>query len=154
MVDLGKTKSIEIVDDEYTVMPCNCRKGDFYKSTIGRKVPHRGWDLVASEGTPINAARRGEVVFADWHDGYGNTVVLRHSNNRLSVYAHLQDNSLMVKVGQKLNAGDILGRMGNTGKWSHGVHLHYQIMESTTKPIVDMRVHIQSSRTLNPFSNW
>lgn len=154
-MDLGKTKKpIEIVDDDYTVMPCDCKKGSPYGDTRGRVVPHRGVDLLNSPGTPIRAAKRGEVVFAGWHKGYGETVVLQHSKGHLSVYAHLQKNSISVKVGQQLKAGDILGRMGATGDWQEGVHLHFHVMNPALKPISDMRLHIQSYYTIDPFSKW
>lgn len=151
-VDMKKAKFTPDLPDG---MPCDaCTKGDYYLSADGRKVPHRGWDLKGAEGTPIKATRHGQVVFAGEHKGYGNTVVLRHSSGRMSVYAHLEEGSISVKLGQHMRTGDMLGRMGGTGDWSRGIHLHYQIMEAYRGTIPNMRDHIQSYYTVNPFKPW
>ncbi|MDP2876524.1 MAG: peptidoglycan DD-metalloendopeptidase family protein [Holophaga sp.] len=85
---------------------------------------HTGLDISNTEGTPIQATADGQVVSAEWMDGYGWTVIVRHSNELETLYAHLS--RMEVKQGQKVLRGDILGAMGRSGR-ATGVHLHYEV---------------------------
>ena len=85
---------------------------------------HSGFDITNAEGTPIQATADGEVITAGWMDRYGWGVVLRHSGELETLYAHLS--RLAVKPGQKVLRGDILGEMGRSGN-ATGVHLHYEV---------------------------
>ena len=86
---------------------------------------HAGVDLAnLPEGTPIMAMHRGTVVLAGWHGGYGNCVMIDHGNGMVTLYGH--NSALMVKVGQEVNAGDVISKLGNTG-FSTGPHLHLEI---------------------------
>jgi murein DD-endopeptidase MepM/ murein hydrolase activator NlpD len=85
---------------------------------------HEGLDFFAPTGAKIYAAFDGEVYEAKDRGAYGNQVRIRHVHNGLkfqTVYAHLEH--LMVKAGQEVKAGDVLGTSDNTGN-SHGSHLH------------------------------
>ena len=89
---------------------------------------HNGIDLDGGDGSPISSAQDAEVVFAgDNRDDYGNTVVLRYSNGAETRFAHLK--SVNVKAGQKIKAGQLLGRQGNTGS-STASHLHFEYFPS------------------------
>jgi len=90
----------------------------------GRKAFHAGVDFAAPRGTPIYATGAGEVVFSGRQRGYGNLIKIRHAFGYETVYAHL--NRRRVKVGDKVERGDRIGDMGNTGR-STGTHLHYEI---------------------------
>ncbi len=85
---------------------------------------HRGIDLANKEGTAIHAAGTGVVTFAGWNDSYGNIVVISHGYGYKSVYAHLS--KISVEVGTKVNKGDVIAKMGGTGK-STGTHLHFEV---------------------------
>jgi murein DD-endopeptidase MepM/ murein hydrolase activator NlpD len=85
---------------------------------------HTGIDISNAIDTPIQATADGEVVEAGWMDRYGWGVVLRHSDETETLYAHL--NRLDVKTGQRVGRGDILGAMGRSGN-ATGVHLHYEV---------------------------
>ena len=86
---------------------------------------HYGLDMISTSGnTNIYAAQSGEVIYASNAGAYGNTIVIKHANNRYSLYAHL--NSFKVKKGTMVTAGQRIGIMGNTGA-SYGVHLHFNI---------------------------
>jgi murein DD-endopeptidase MepM/ murein hydrolase activator NlpD len=85
---------------------------------------HAGVDLALPEGTPIMAMHKGTVVLAGWHGGYGNAVIIDHGNGLQTLYGH--NSALMVKVGQEVNAGDVISKLGNTG-FSTGPHLHLEI---------------------------
>lgn len=61
---------------------------------------------------------------AGWHSGYGNLIELDHGYQYLTRYAHLSE--ILVRPGQTVHRGDMIGRVGNTGK-STGPHLHYEV---------------------------
>lgn len=90
----------------------------------GKKAFHAGLDFAAPRGTAIYATGAGEVVFSARQRGYGNLIKIRHAFGYETVYAHL--NRRRVKVGDKVERGDRIGDMGNTGR-STGTHLHYEI---------------------------
>jgi hypothetical protein len=85
---------------------------------------HNGLDLDLETGDPVMAAFEGMVRISQYHPSYGNVVVLRHNNGLETVYAHLSDRHVI--PGDHLEAGDILGLGGNTGR-SYGAHLHFEI---------------------------
>jgi LysM repeat protein len=88
---------------------------------------HNGVDLASSYGSNILAAADGEVIISKmggWNGGYGNYIVVKHSNGTQTLYGHLSSNS--VSVGDSVKQGEIIGAMGNSGK-STGVHLHFEV---------------------------
>lgn len=87
---------------------------------------HNGVDIPASSGTPILAAERGEVVISKYSSSYGNYIAISHGNGYLTLYAHCS--SRAVEVGDQVNAGDVIGKVGTTG-WSTGNHLHYGVQK-------------------------
>ncbi|MCO4769072.1 MAG: M23 family metallopeptidase [Deltaproteobacteria bacterium] len=89
----------------------------------GRRL-HAGIDIAAPRGTPVVAPSDGHVVFAGYHTAYGNLVIIDHGYGLSSKYAHLS--RLHVRVGQRIAAGNLLGRVGSTGR-STGPHLHFEI---------------------------
>jgi murein DD-endopeptidase MepM/ murein hydrolase activator NlpD len=87
-------------------------------------VLHPGVDLTAVEGTPYYAVGSGTVILARYNGGYGYNVMIQHDNGAVTVYGH--SSKLIVKEGQRVQAGDLLGLTGNTG-FSTGPHLHFEI---------------------------
>lgn len=85
---------------------------------------HAGVDLAAPEGTPFSASHSGTVKLASWYGGYGNAIIIEHGDGTESVYGHAS--KLLVRVGQKVKAGDVIGLVGNTGH-SFGAHLHFEV---------------------------
>lgn len=87
---------------------------------------HKGLDIAAPKGTPIYAAASGTVTTSayGWNGGYGNYVVINHGSGINTAYGHCS--SLVAKVGQTVNAGDLIAYVGNTGD-SYGNHLHFEI---------------------------
>lgn len=91
-----------------------------------RWVAHKGIDLGAPIGTPVHAAAEGVVDYAGWQSGYGNVVVVRHSGEYTTLYAHLSQFSPTARSGLRIGQGDVLGFVGMTG-WATGPHLHYEL---------------------------
>jgi murein DD-endopeptidase MepM/ murein hydrolase activator NlpD len=87
---------------------------------------HSGVDISAHPGTPIRSTADGVASFSGWTQSSGYVVVLEHGFGFSTVYAHNQKN--IVKIGQKMKRGGILGYVGSTGK-STGPHVHYEIWE-------------------------
>jgi murein DD-endopeptidase MepM/ murein hydrolase activator NlpD len=93
----------------------------------GQRYLHRGIDIsTRRQGDPLVATANGEIVTAefDLKGGFGNTIVIRHANGFYSRYSHML--SFLVKTGQKVKQGEVIGFIGNTGL-STGPHLHYEI---------------------------
>jgi murein DD-endopeptidase MepM/ murein hydrolase activator NlpD len=102
-------------------------KGADITSCYGQRwgTLHAGIDFAMPAGTPIHAAAAGTVVKAgDAGDGYGNSVFIDHRNGYLTHYAH--QSRLIVEVGQRVSAGQIIGYEGSTGD-STGPHLHFEV---------------------------
>jgi LysM repeat protein len=85
---------------------------------------HPAIDIANAEGTPILAATAGVVTFVGWYGTMGNAIFIDHGNGYVTWYAHLR--ACYPKVGQRVQQGEVIGEMGNTGK-STGPHLHFAI---------------------------
>ncbi len=86
---------------------------------------HQGIDIAAPEGTIIRAARAGEVIYSDNKQrGYGNLVIIEHSQDLITVYAHNKVN--LIKEGERVKKGQIIGRVGKSGRAS-GFHCHFEV---------------------------
>jgi len=88
---------------------------------------HRGIDLAASEGTPINAFAAGEVVKTAYSSSWGNYVEIEHSDNYFSLYSHIRDNGTLVSAGDEVNDGQLIAEVGKTGCDKCGPHLHLEV---------------------------
>lgn len=89
-----------------------------------RSGAHTGTDIACSSGTPIKAVSAGEIVFSARSGSYGNLIKINHGNGVETWYAHCK--TLYAKVGQKVEAGDVIAAVGSTGN-STGPHLHLEI---------------------------
>lgn len=104
----------------------------------GRVMSHNGTDFSVHVGTPVEATGDAIVLKASRHPEMGNFIVLQHSGRYSSVYMHLS--KIMVKPGQKINMGQVIGLSGNTGR-STGPHLHYEF-HVNNRPVDPMRVDL------------
>lgn len=87
--------------------------------------PHRGVDYAAPTGTPVRATANGTISKVARERGYGRVVMIRHMNIYTTVYAHLSRFGKGVKRGRKVQQGQIIGYVGQTGL-ATGPHLHYE----------------------------
>ncbi len=116
--------------------PPTTGSGTFIKPTYGTLTSrygrrwnrsHKGIDIGGSYNSPIKAADGGVVTYAGWMSGYGNYVVINHENGYQTAYGHCA--SLNVSVGSRVAKGDVIAKMGNTGR-STGTHLHFEVKKN------------------------
>jgi murein DD-endopeptidase MepM/ murein hydrolase activator NlpD len=102
--------------------PFGNRKDPFF----GKLALHTGVDFRFTPGEKVKATAPGKVISAGWAGGYGNMVEIDHGNGISTRYGHMAD--ILVKPGDTLKTGDIVGLAGSTGR-STGTHLHYEVRE-------------------------
>lgn len=98
-----------------------------YHPILKRRRPHLGIDYGASRGTPVRATGGGIVTRAGRWGGYGRIVEVRHPNNLRTRYAHLNGIAGGVRVGARVDQGQVIGRVGSTGL-ATAPHLHYEFL--------------------------
>jgi murein DD-endopeptidase MepM/ murein hydrolase activator NlpD len=105
------------------IWPVEGKLGDVFEESESKR--HQGIDIRSPLGTPIKASSAGVVVYSgNTIKGYGNLIILRHSEDLVTVYAHNQTN--LVEEGVSVDKGQIIGKVGQTGRAS-GPHLHFEI---------------------------
>ena len=90
---------------------------------LNRPAMHTGIDFRGNVGEGVRATASGTVTAAGWSGGYGRMVEIDHGNGLSTRYGHLSE--IEVKVGQSVKIGQVVGRLGSTGR-STGPHLHYE----------------------------
>lgn len=86
---------------------------------------HRGVDYAAPAGTKVRTVASGTIEFAGQQRGYGNVVIVRHDPKHSTLYAHLRGFAPGLDTGTKVEQGDVIGFVGQTG-WATGPHLHFE----------------------------
>ncbi len=94
---------------------------------LGRRMFHSGVDISMPSGTPLRATAEGVVSFTGWEGRGGNTVVIEDGNGFRTAFAHNRENT--VKVGQRVQRGDVIAYSGSTGAAS-GPHVHYEVWKN------------------------
>ena len=155
--------SIWLVDslDQYH---CPFQGSVYYRGKFGvrRGRRHQGVDLPLKTGDPIYAAFTGKVRMSKYLGAFGNLVVIRHENGLETFYAHLSKRS--VEVGDWVNAGDMIGLGGSTGR-STGPHLHFetryngfafdpQWLIDFEKGLLRHRLFVLKKKYFNIYSNY
>ena len=91
----------------------------------GKDDFHRGMDFASNTGNVVEALFSGTVIVSEYHWGMGNYVRIDHGNGIITTYMHLSE--LSVNVGDKVEQYDEIGKLGGTGAWSTGPHLHLAV---------------------------
>jgi murein DD-endopeptidase MepM/ murein hydrolase activator NlpD len=107
----------------------------------GEGAMHTGIDISAPMGTSVKATADGIVMYANWNTGYGRCVIVDHGNGYQTLYGHLSQ--IGVIEGEEIRQGEIVGRVGNSGR-STGPHLHYEVRVHST-PVNPYRFLSQSA---------
>jgi len=103
--------------------PLKSRISSTYGPRNGKK--HYGLDMAAKTGVPVKAAATGRVAYSgNGMRGYGKVIVLKHSDDLSTVYAH--NSKLLVSMGERVKRGQIIARVGATGRVT-GPHLHFEV---------------------------
>jgi murein DD-endopeptidase MepM/ murein hydrolase activator NlpD len=118
----GEQDAEDEVSQRLFVRPGLGRLTSSYGRRWGRL--HAGIDLAAGVGAPVRAVTNATVLSAGWEGGYGRCVRLIASDGTVFVYGHLS--SISVRDGERVSAGERIGREGNTGQ-STGPHLHFEV---------------------------
>jgi|UniRef100_UPI00404B45F2 murein DD-endopeptidase MepM/ murein hydrolase activator NlpD len=89
------------------------------------KEKHYAVDIVVAKNTPVKATADGTVIFAEWTAETGYVVIIEHSYELISVYKH--NASLTKEQGDLVKAGEVIAMAGNSGEYSTGPHLHFEL---------------------------
>ena len=99
-------------------------------SKFDRKKNHFGTDIVAKKDEPIKCVYDGVVVISHWTSETGYVIGIQHENNYFSLYKH---NSVLLKEeGDRVNSGEVIAIIGNSGEFSSGPHLHFELWHKGT----------------------
>ena len=105
--------------------PVSSKFGPRISPFTGKKAFHSGVDISAPRGEEVRAPAKGKVVTAAYDSRMGNFIRINHRHGVETTYGHLS--KILVRYGQEVKRGDVLGRVGSTGRFSTGPHLHYQV---------------------------
>ena len=105
--------------------PVSSRFGPRISPFTGKRAFHAGLDISGPRGKTVRAPAKGKVVEAAYDWKIGNFIRINHRYGVETIYGHLS--KLLVRDGQEVKRGDVLGLIGSTGRYSTGPHLHYQI---------------------------
>lgn len=116
-------------------------RGGYITSNFGYRWGrnHNGLDIAHNIGDPVYSAFDGIVKECNYESGYGNKILIEHANKIETIYGHLSE--FNVKVGCEVKKGDIIGKVGNTGR-STGPHLHFEVRVNGVP--VDPKNYIES----------
>ena len=92
------------------------------------EIKHYAMDITAVQDAPVKSIAAGTVVFSEWTSDTGYVIMVQHKNGMLSVYKH--NGSLLKNQGDAVLAGEVIAAVGDTGEFSTGPHLHFELWEN------------------------
>ena len=122
------------LEDKYNLFETNSDKSNLVlfpplsgtlSDTFDRDKKHFAVDIVAPKDTPIKVVANGIVIFAEWTAETGYVIIVEHKDGLLSVYKH--NGSLSKSQGDIVRAGEVIASVGNTGEYTTGPHLHFEL---------------------------
>ena len=111
----------EKLKDLYLFSPIKGIVSEKYKTS----TEHYGIDIVAAKDAPIKSIANGTVIMSSWTDETGYVITVQHKSDLISSYKHCS--SLLKKAGDIVKTGEIIAIIGNTGKFTSGPHLHFEL---------------------------
>ena len=96
--------------------------------SFNKKTKHYGVDVVGNKNETVKAVLDGRVIYAGWSNNFGHVIMIDHRNGLISAYKH--NASILKKMGDKVQAGDPISIIGNTGELSSGYHLHFELLHN------------------------
>lgn len=123
---VGTKPKPKTASNGYYIWPCQGKISSYfgYRTIFGSRSYHSGIDISGSKGTAIKAADGGKVTFSGYKGNYGYLVIITHDNGSQTYYGH--NSSLLVSAGQRVYQGQVIARMGSTGR-STGNHCHFEV---------------------------
>ena len=106
------------------------RFGERNDPFTGERVQHRGLDFAGTRGSDVLSVASGVVIRSANRAGYGKTVEIDHGNGYRTRYAH--NDELSVNAGDHVSAGQVIARMGSTGRAS-APHVHFEVLKDGTR---------------------
>lgn len=103
------------------------RYGERSDPFTGRRVQHKGLDFAGTRGTEVLSVASGVVIWSGQRAGYGNFVEIDHGNGYRTRYAH--NEMLAVEPGDHVTAGQVIARMGSSGR-SSAPHVHFEVLKN------------------------
>jgi murein DD-endopeptidase MepM/ murein hydrolase activator NlpD len=92
------------------------------------KGGHYGIDIIAPKEDPVKAVLDGTIVFSGFTSDAGHVIHIQHNNNLISIYKH--NAALLKKNGDRVKAGESIAFIGDSGEYSEGPHLHFELWEN------------------------
>ena len=135
LIEADSLLRLEVIqEDKYNVIPNDLNNVKYLlyspaNGPISQKYDvdkkHFAVDIVMEENAPVMAVAHGTVIFAEWTAETGHVIIVKHDYGLLSVYKH---NSYLEKSqGDLVKAGEVIAKAGNTGEFSTGWHLHFEL---------------------------
>jgi len=115
-----------------------------YNTTLKQWEAHKGVDIKGNDDASVRSAYGGEVVSIENNYLTGTIVTIRHNDNLQTVYSSLDEN-VLVKIGDRVSAGQTIGKVSTSAKneSAEGPHLHFEVLENNIK--VDPNLYLESS---------
>jgi murein DD-endopeptidase MepM/ murein hydrolase activator NlpD len=136
-LEMESQNDFNLREDEAEAAPTSLSSFYFFtplKGTITSdfesKQKHFGVDIVSAPNEAIKSTLDGTVLIADWTTETGYVIGIQHSNNLFSFYKH--NSALLKKTGEYVKAGDVIAIVGNTGEYTTGPHLHFELWYNGT----------------------
>ena len=89
------------------------------------KTKHFAVDIAVEMGTPVKSVADGTIIFAAWTSETGHVIIVEHSGGFISIYKH--NTALHKEQGDLVKSGEVIASAGNTGEFSTGPHLHFEL---------------------------
>ena len=121
-------------EDKYNLIESASRRTNFVlfppvtgsiTGTFDPEEKHYAVDIAVAEQTPVKAVADGTVFFSEWTAQTGNVIIVEHNYGLISVYKH--NSSLTKQQGDLVKAGEVIAIAGNTGEYTTGYHLHFEL---------------------------